>query len=61
MGEFTCKHPGCKIECDSAPADGSGAICEKHCKEHDYEYDRDRRDRFCKHCDALAPHDWNDN
>ena len=57
--EFACKV--CGIACDSAPVDGSGAVCEEHCEDHNYIYDRGLGGHFCKHCCAERPHDWGDD
>lgn len=54
---------GCGVECDSHPIEelpngevvAKQAICHDCCEDHDYEYDRDRRGRFCKHCDHQQP------
>jgi hypothetical protein len=56
--EFACKV--CGVQCDVAPADGSGAICPEHCEDHEYEHDSMRGGKFCKHCDAPIPDDFYD-
>lgn len=56
--DFKCKK--CGKECGTAPIDDSGAICEDCCEDHDYEYDPDRQEHHCVHCDKLAPDDWFD-
>lgn len=52
---------GCKVcgeICAVSPGNGQ-AVCEKHCEDHDYEYDRWDGHR-CKHCFAEPPADWFD-
>jgi len=56
--DFTCKV--CGKECDCAPDPPDRAVCPEHCEDHDYEYDRMRRGKFCKHCDEPVPEDYYD-
>lgn len=58
MAEFHCAK--CRKELGGGPVDGSPAWCEDCCPDHDFEYDRDRRGHFCKHCDMQAPYEWYD-
>lgn len=61
---FTCRVCGC--ETDTHPLEenqlgemiGVQGVCPDHCEDHDYEYDRDRREHYCVHCDQLAPDDY---
>lgn len=56
--QFRCKV--CGVQCDVAPSDSSfwcsTAVCLEHCPEHDYEYDRDLRGRFCSICSNPEPY-----
>lgn len=54
MNDFACKV--CGVECPIAPADGSGAACEAHCPDHDYEYQRGEG-HHCIHCFKERPND----
>lgn len=54
--DFSCRV--CGIICDSAPDPPLRAVCPEHCDDHDYVYDRDRRSKFCKHCDQQIPDDY---
>lgn len=47
---FTCNR--CGKPTVSAPDPPGLAWCEECCTDHEYEYDRDRRGRFCNRCDA---------
>jgi hypothetical protein len=47
--DFSCRV--CGKECDVAPDPPARAVCEEHCEDHEYEYDKWRRGKFCKHCD----------
>lgn len=58
MSQFACKK--CGVECPIAPVDGSGAVCENCCEDHDYRYCRDLQEHRCIHCDKPAPLDWYD-
>lgn len=53
---FACKV--CGVECTVSPGPGQ-AVCEAHCEDHDYGYERGEGHR-CKHCHAEPPHDWFD-
>lgn len=53
---------GCKVcgeICASSPGFGQ-AVCETHCEDHDYEYERGMGGHFCKHCSKPVPPDWYD-
>lgn len=52
--EFACKV--CGIACAIAPADGSGAVCEEHCPDHQYDWAGSEGFR-CVHCFRLPPED----
>lgn len=53
--DFKCTE--CGAECPiSDPVEG--AICEEHCGDHNYEYDRGERKWSCVHCDKERPYDW---
>lgn len=52
---FACRV--CGVQC-STSSDTEGAVCEAHCEDHDYEYDRMRAGHFCTHCDAQRPYDY---
>lgn len=52
---FACKV--CGVQCPISPADGSGAICEKHCRNHSYYYEPGEGHR-CETCFAEPPDDW---
>lgn len=52
---FKCRVCGTSL--DSAPCWPFRGTCPEHCPEHDYEYDRDRRERACVHCGELMPYD----
>lgn len=58
--DFSCRV--CGAMCDSAPDLPARAICEKCCEDgddgHNYVYDRARRSKFCRHCDARIPDDY---
>ena len=49
--------PSCIICRASISGVGAARVCEEHCPDHDYEYDRDRRGHFCRWCDAQRPAD----
>lgn len=51
----------CGKECDIAPQPPERAICEECCEDHEYEYDRGERWKFCAHCGKPIPEDWNDD
>lgn len=56
---FRCRV--CGVQCNVAPLDSgilrSTAVCEEHCPEHDYEYDRDVHGRTCMICGKPEPYD----
>ena len=54
--DFSCRV--CGKQCDSAPPAPERAVCEEHCEDHEYEYDRGERDRFCKHCGKRIDPDF---
>jgi len=56
--DFTCKV--CGKECPIAPEPPERAVCEEHCEDHDFQYDRHFREHRCIHCDMPAPYDWYD-
>ena len=53
----------CGVECHSHPTrelpngevEAIQAVCEAHCEDHEYEYLREMRGRYCKHCDKQQP------
>lgn len=51
---FACRV--CRAECPVSAGVGQ-AVCEEHCEDHDYEYQRSEG-WHCKHCFAPRPHDW---
>lgn len=54
---------GCKVcgeICASSPGPGQ-AVCEAHCEDHDYEYNREFGTRTCKHCDKPVDPEWYDD
>lgn len=54
--DFTCRV--CGKLCNCAPDPPDRAVCEDHCPDHEYEYDRGECDRFCKTCGKRADPDW---
>lgn len=51
----------CKVCGDDVAHTNHGAvhgICEQHCTDHEYEYDRFDRSHYCTHCGAVPPDDW---
>lgn len=48
--EFRCLI--CGQDVGGVPHAGVRGICEQHCYDHDFEYDRYRHGHFCLHCDA---------
>jgi hypothetical protein len=58
MIDFTCSV--CGAICNIAPDPPGRAVCQDHCEDHEYEYDRSVGWHVCKHCDKAAPYDWND-
>lgn len=57
--DFNCHV--CGKACPIAPDPPGRAVCEDHCEDHDYQYDKSRRNRFCVHCDKQVPDDWYDD
>jgi hypothetical protein len=57
--DFRCQV--CGEDCSTVPDPPARAVCEVHCEQvhdcHEYEYDRGRRGKFCKHCDKEQPVD----
>ena len=51
---FACKV--CGTEATVSPGPGL-AVCEEHCDDHDYLYERGEGHR-CQHCHAEPPPDW---
>lgn len=51
--DFTCRV--CGIECDVAPNPPGRAVCEAHCPDHNYEYDRWERKHLCTICSKIRP------
>lgn len=49
----------CHVDTDVELRDGT-AVCEKHCPDHDYEYDRSTQERICDNCGKYAPPDYYD-
>ena len=54
--DFSCRV--CGKQCDTAPMLPARAVCEEHCEDHEYEYDRDERWHLCKHCNKRVDEDW---
>lgn len=49
----------CGVLCDIYPDPPDKAVCPECCEDHEYEYDKWRRGKFCGHCDAeQPPRDW---
>lgn len=62
MGKVTEKKPefkcvACGKETEVANIEGP-TWCPECCPDHDYEYDRDARARYCKNCGQEPPYDW---
>lgn len=57
--DFSCRV--CGVQCPSAPDPPARAVCEEHCEDHEYEYEREMRGHFCKHCGKPRPEDWCDD
>lgn len=55
--DFSCRV--CGVTCAIAPDPPARAICPEHCEDHSFVYDRDRRGKYCEHCDEEMPFDWN--
>jgi hypothetical protein len=53
---FSCRV--CGAMCPIAPEPPARAVCEAHCEDHDYRYERDVQGHRCIHCDAPRPEDW---
>jgi len=53
--KFACRV--CGVPC-ALRDPARGAVCEEHCKDHDYQYLRGERGHFCVHCGKPAPEDW---
>ena len=56
--DFSCRV--CGDQCAVAPDPPERAVCEDHCPDHEYEYDKWRRSHFCKTCDKQVDPDWYD-
>lgn len=54
--DFSCKV--CGAPCPVAPMPPDRAVCEEHCEDHEYEYERGERRWSCKHCFKERPEDW---
>ena len=46
MSEIDFHCGKCGKECDSAPEPPARAICEEHCEDHEYTYDRGMREHY---------------
>jgi hypothetical protein len=53
--DFHCHVCGC--DCPTCPPPPGKAVCEEHCEDHDYEYDRDERGHHCRHCFKIQPYE----
>ena len=53
--DFKCRV--CGASCDTAPNWPFRAVCQEHCLDHNYEYDRSMGGRFCTHCGDPMPYD----
>lgn len=51
----------CGKETPIAPKLPERAVCEDHCPDHDYEYDKSAQGHFCKLCDKRRPEDYYDD
>lgn len=49
----------CGEQCSVAPKGDDPTYCEKHCPDHQYEYERGEGHR-CVTCNAPPPDDWFD-
>lgn len=54
--EFRCLI--CGVDVDTHHMREPRGICEAHCEDHEYEYDRYAGESFCLHCSAAAPDDY---
>lgn len=54
---FKCRV--CDAECTIAPQLPERAVCQEHCEDHQYKYERGEGHR-CIHCFASPPSDWFD-
>lgn len=54
--DFTCRV--CGKQCAIAPNPPERAVCEKHCEDHEYEYERGEQCWLCKHCGQPRAFDW---
>lgn len=50
----------CGVLANIYPDPPAPAFCEEHCPEHDYQYDKWRRGRFCIICDKQR-NSWEDD
>lgn len=56
-GEPDFKCHVCGKDCDVAPDPPGKAVCQDHCEDHDYKYERGECGFFCVHCFKKAPDD----
>ncbi len=55
--DFHCRV--CGKDVDMAPADlTEQAVCEEHCPDHNYRYDKFERRHVCESCGKPAPEDF---
>ena len=57
--EFKCSV--CGKDAVSIDQHAVRGICEKHCSDHDYEYDGFAGDHFCVHCGAVREYEPSDD
>lgn len=57
--DFACRV--CGVECPISPADGSGAVCEAHCPDHQFVYQGAGDGHRCRVCFAYPPYDHFDD
>lgn len=54
--DFNCKV--CGKKCPVAPNSPELPVCEEHCEDHQYYYEKCMRRHVCIHCDKERPEDW---
>lgn len=55
--DFSCRV--CGKQCDVAPDPPKRAVCEEHCEDHNYQYDKWDRTHYCVNCGKQRPYDTN--